>query len=194
MTNARLLFVLALSGCLADAQAEIVPTRPPTPLERTGSASQKFGFVFAAEGTTFSGLDASGDDLCWPDLTQIVVSCSTQQMACWVEADADDITLTLATMTIDDAETVYAGDGRGACARIEAGSYRSMVLDRGLFSASTMVGRRTRSCSGSTYAGMPCHADTDCPGAPSICLPVATSAKTCARLFTSSADCAGVVE
>ena len=185
----RFSLCLLLAGCISSANAEDVPARRASDLERQGSSPQKFGFVFEAEGTAFSGNTAAGNDICWPDGTQIVVSCSDQQFACWSMADADDITLTLATMTITDAQTAYGDNGRGACARIEAGSYRTFVLDLDVFDATSMVARRTSSCSGSS-AGIPCHDNGDCPsGTCSV-----TGGATCARLLASATTCAGAVE
>lgn len=185
----RHLWLLLLAGCLANASAETTSIPAASKDDRKGSAAQRFGGEFDAEDATFAMTNASGDEIPLPNGAQIVVDCTDLQMVCWSMGDADDITLTLADMTIDDAGS--AVDGRGPCARIQAGSYRSMVLDLDVFDDSTAVGRRTSSCSGAAHAGRPCRSNSDCPGA-SVCS--VTGGITHAFLYASAATCAWVVE
>ena len=180
---------LCLAGCLADASAETTSLAPANKDDRKGSAAQKLGDEFDAEDATFAMINDSGDEIPLFNGTQIVVDCTDLQMVCWSMGDADDITLTLATMEIDDAGG--SEDGEGPCARVQAGTYRTMVLDLDVFDDSTAVGRRTSSCSGSTHAGRPCRTNTDCPGA-SDC--TVTGGITQAFLYASAATCAWVVE
>src|SRR3990172_9959434 len=125
-----------------DANAEILPQSAFGAAydSHQGSAPQRLAGVFA-------GVDATGDlyavesaamgsdEMLFPHGTQIVVSCTSQAMVCWTMQDADDMTsMTVATMVIVDTNGTLAGNGRGACARIEAGTYRSLVLDLQIFS------------------------------------------------------------
>ncbi len=185
----HLALCLLIAGCLADASAETTSFRAADTDDRKGSAGQELGDEFDAEGTTFAMVNDAGDEIPMGNGMQIVVDCTDLQMVCWSMGDADDITLTLATMEIADAGS--SEDGEGPCKRIQAGGQWTMVLDLDVFDDTTAVGRRTSSCSGSDHAGRPCRTNTDCPGA-SDC--TVTGGITYAFLYASAATCAWTIE
>lgn len=190
----RLIHILTatlLAGCVADAHAEVSSFAPANTDEKKGSADLQFGAPFAQDGSgSYSMLDASSNPLAFSDGTQVVVSCSTQQMVCVTMARPSRLTMTLSTMSVTDS---LGANGRSSCARVEAGTYRSFTVGLSIFHDSDSVGRRTRSCTGS-YAGWPCAIASDCPGASTCDSSTTIDDITKAFIAASSSDCAGSVE
>lgn len=190
----RLIYILMtalLAGCIANAHAEVSSFAPANTDEKKGSAGLQFGAPFAQDGSgSYSMLDSSSVPLAFSEGTQVVVSCSSQQMVCVTMARPSRLTMTLSTMSVTDS---LGANGRSSCARVEAGTYRSFVVDLSIFGDSSAVGRRTRTCTGS-YAGWPCAISSDCPGASTCDASTTIADITKAFVAASSTDCAGSVE